>query len=181
MNTVQPIRDKEKLELIKLYFKERNERDYVMFMVGIYTGLRIYDILKLKIKDVSGTHIIMREKKTKKEKRIIIIPELKRALRSYIRERGPEEFLLKSQKGKNRPIGRSAAYRILNKAAREFNLSEIGTHTMRKTFGYHFYHQSKDVSVLMKLFNHSDQKVTLRYIGVEQDTLDNAMMKFKYN
>ena len=51
---------------------------------------------------------------------------------------------------------------------------------MRKTFGYHFYLQTKDIVLLMRIFNHNDESKTLRYIGIEQTTIDAAMMKFSY-
>ncbi len=179
MNHVQPIRDLEKLELIKEYLKEQNERDYIMFMVGVNTGLRISDILKLKVRDVNSEYISMREQKTKKQKRIIITSALRRVLKSYIADKDEDDYLVKSRKGKNKPIGRSRAYKILNEVAKKAKLTEIGTHTLRKTFGYHFYQQTKDVAMLQELFNHHSPKVTLRYIGVNQDSLDKAMMKFK--
>lgn len=179
MNNVQPIRDIEKVEFIKEYLKDKNERDYIMFMVGINTGLRISDILKLRVKDVSSDYISMREQKTGKQKRIIITPSLKRVLKMYIIGKDPEEFIIRSRKGENKPIGRSQAYKILNEAAKQVKLKEIGTHTLRKTFGYHFYQQTKDVAMLQELFNHHSPKVTLRYIGVNQDSLDKAILKFK--
>lgn len=179
MNLVQPIRDSQTLEELKQFFKNKNERDYIMFMMGINTGLRISDILALRVKDVSGDYISMREKKTSKQKRIIIVPSLKKVLREYIKGKPGNEFLIKSQKGENQAIHRSSAYRILKDAAEEFYLQEIGTHTLRKTFGYHFYQQTKDVAMLQELFNHHSPKVTLRYIGVNQDSLDKAMLRFK--
>lgn len=45
MNTVEPIRDINTVMDIADYLKSKNERDYVMFMFGIYTGLRISDML----------------------------------------------------------------------------------------------------------------------------------------
>ncbi len=86
MNFVQPIRDPEKIQKIKEYLKENNERNYILFVMGINTGLRISDILKLKIGDLKGSHISMREKKKGKQKRIQLTPALKRELRWYIEE-----------------------------------------------------------------------------------------------
>ena len=72
------------------------------------------------------------------------------------------------------------AYRILNKAAVRVGINgEIGTHTLRKTFGYHMYMKTKDVALLQELFNHSSPSVTLRYIGINQDRLDQAMDDFR--
>ncbi|PFK01437.1 tyrosine-type recombinase/integrase, partial [Bacillus cereus] len=115
---------------IKEYLKEKNERNYILFVMGINTGLRISDILKLKVGDVQGSHISMREMKTGKQKRIQITSSLKRELKWFNEGREDEEYLLKSRKGKNRPIGRSMAYKILKSTAAEFGLDEIGTHTL---------------------------------------------------
>ncbi|MDM8364984.1 site-specific integrase [Bacillus thuringiensis] len=179
MNFVQPIRDPEQIQQIKEYLKEKNERNYILFVMGINTGLRISDILKLKVGDVQGSHISMREMKTGKQKRIQITSSLKRELKWFNEGREVEEYLLKSRKGKNRPIGRSMAYKILKSTAAEFGLDEIGTHTLRKTYGYHMYMQTKNIALLMEIFNHSSEKVTLRYIGVNQDAMDKAMSRFK--
>ncbi|HHT7227338.1 TPA: site-specific integrase [Bacillus cereus] len=179
MNFVQPIRDPEQIQQIKEYLKEKNARNYILFVMGINTGLRISDILKLKVGDVQGSHISMREMKTGKQKRIQITPSLKRELKWFNEGREVEEYLLKSRKGKNRPIGRSMAYKILKSTAAEFGLGEIGTHTLRKTYGYHMYMQTKNIALLMEIFNHSSEKVTLRYIGVNQDAMDKAMSRFK--
>ena len=54
----------------------------------------------------------------------------------------------------------------------------VGTHTMRKTFGYHHYQKFKDVAILQKIFNHSSPQVTLRYIGIEQDQIDESYTNF---
>lgn len=179
MNFVQPKRDPEQIQQIKEYLKEKNERNYILFVMGINTGLRISDILKLKVGDVQGSHISMREMKTGKQKRIQITSSLKRELRWFNEGRDVGEYLLKSRKGKNRPIGRSMAYKILKSTAAEFGLDEIGTHTLRKTYGYHMYMQTKNIALLMEIFNHSSEKVTLRYIGVNQDAMDKAMSRFK--
>ncbi|PGM91608.1 site-specific integrase [Bacillus cereus] len=179
MNFVQPIRDPEQIQQIKEYLKEKNARNYILFVMGINTGLRISDILKLKVGDVQGSHISMREMKTGKQKRIQITSALKKELKWFSEGREAEEYVLKSRKGKNRPIGRSMAYKILKSTAAEFGLDEIGTHTLRKTYGYHMYMQTKNIALLMEIFNHSSEKVTLRYIGVNQDAMDKAMSRFK--
>ncbi|MEB9031830.1 tyrosine-type recombinase/integrase, partial [Bacillus cereus] len=155
MNFVQPIRDSEQIQQIKEYLKEKNARNYILFVMGINTGLRISDILKLKVGDLKGSHISMREMKTGKQKRIQITAALKRELRWFNENREDDEYLLKSRQGKNRPIGRSMAYKILSGAAAEFGLDEIGTHTLRKTYGYHMYMQTKNIALLMEIFNHS--------------------------
>lgn len=180
MNFVQPIRDPRLVEDIANYLKKRNERDYIMFLLGIYTGRRISDILKFKVGDVKGKkHFTIREQKTRKQIFLEFNPKLKKALDEYIHDLDPDDYLIKSRQGYNRPLHRTTAYKILREAAFAFNIYEpIGTHTLRKTFGYHFYKQTNDVVTLMEIFNHSHPSITLRYIGITADSINNAIKKF---
>lgn len=180
METVQPIRDKKLIEKMKNELLKSGLRDYMLFVFGINTGLRISDILSLTVEDVRDkSHIILKEQKTGKAKRIKI-NGVQDELNKYIEGMDDSEYLFKSQKGENSPISRVQAYRILGKASRAIDIDgEIGTHTLRKTFGYHFYQKTKDVALLQELFNHSSPSITLRYIGINQDIMDNAMDDFK--
>lgn len=179
MKEVQPIRDLEKIEQMKNELLKRSYRDYFLFVMGINTGLRISDLLKLKVKDVKNkTHITIKENKTDKIKRFRINYDLQREIERYIENMEEEEYLFKSRKT-NKPIQRVQAYKILKDAAEKIGIEEeIGTHTLRKTFGYHFYRQTKDIALLQELFNHSSPSITLRYIGINQDIIDNAIDKF---
>ena len=178
MNTVEPIRDIELVNDIADYLIARNERDYVMFVFGIYSGLRISDILKLRVRDVKDKeYIYLREEKTNKEKRFVIHEDLREVIKEYIKDKEDYEYLFKSRKGLNSPITREHAYRILNNAAKAFGLESIGTHTMRKTFGYFLYQETKDAVAIKEILNHSDISITLRYIGVNQDRKDKVVKK----
>ena len=77
-------------------------------------------------------------------------------------------------------IGRVAVYQILQDAAKYVGLNHIGTHSMRKTFGYHHYKKNSNVAILQKIFNHSTPDITLGYIGYSQDELDQSILSFDY-
>jgi integrase len=180
MNTVDPIRDPEKLKLICTYLKKNNIRDFIMVYTGFYSGLRISDILKLRICDVKNKDIIrIREQKTKKEKKFEINPELKRELKKYCEGKNLNEYLIPSRQGKNNPLSRVRAYQIMKEVGSLFDIPDLGTHTLRKTFGYHNYKQFKDAALLMTIFNHSSQAITLRYIGIEQEDINKNMKNFR--
>jgi len=98
-------------------------------------------------------------------------------IESYTRYLSPSAWLFPSQKG-NGHISTTQAYRVLQKAAEALGREDIGTHTMRKTFGYHHYKQHKDVAVLQQLFNHSAPSITMQYIGVTEDEVDATMEDF---
>jgi integrase len=184
---VEPIQDRKKIDDIKKILKATNLRDYCLFTLGINSGLRICDLLNLKIKDVMDKkrkikdRITIREQKTGKIKNFPIADTAKKVLMEYLITRNfsldEPLFLSRKEKGGKQTIGRQQAYRIINKIVRMVGLKEgYGTHTLRKTFGYHAYQSGVDISILQKLFNHSAPCVTLAYIGITQDDLDDVYL-----
>lgn len=181
MNSVEPIRDRRKIETIKGLLKATNKRDYLLFVMGINTGLRISDLLKLKVEDVSNGRgifdgVYIREEKTGKMKRFGLNIVCQEALIEYLSETGLplDQYLFKSKRGEH-PIDRIQAYRVINKAARQVGLDyHIGTHTLRKTFGYHARKQGVPIELLQKVFNHATPLITLRYLGITQDEIDDV-------
>lgn len=139
MNFVQPIRNKNKLEEMKEELKKRGTRDYLLFITGLNTGLRVSDIVKLKYDDIRDTngnmksHITILEQKTKKIKKFPICNDLYIELEKYTRKMNKGDYLFKSR-ASNAPITTTQAYRIIRKTANKIGLTEIGTHTMRKSF-----------------------------------------------
>lgn len=163
---------------MKRVLQKRNKRDWFMLVMGVNVGLRISDLLPLRVRDVKNrTHIVCKERKTGKKRRFPVNAELREIINEYIKGMKDDAPLFPSYKTKE-PIGRVQAYRILNRAAAEVGLAEIGTHTLRKTFGYHFYRRYKDVALLQQIFNHSAPSITMRYIGINQDIIDEAVGGF---
>lgn len=181
MQYVQPIRDKKKIEEIKAVLKENGTRDLLLFSMGINTGLRISDLLNLKVIDVWGkSHVEIKEQKTGKLKRFPLLGNLQLLIDEYVRNKDCFEYLFKSRNGENKPITRVMAYMIINVACRACGIQDnIGTHTLRKTFGYHHYQTFKDVAILQSLFNHSSPSITLRYIGITQDEIEQTLQQFE--
>lgn len=181
MKYVQPIRDKNKIEEIKSYLKESGTRDLLLFTMGINTGLRISDLLKLKISDVRGkSHVEIKEQKTGKIKRFPLLGNLQSMIDEYIRGKADCDYLFKSRNGENKPISRVMAYMIISQACKKANITDnVGTHTLRKTFGYHHYQTFHDVAILQYLLNHSSPSITLRYIGITQDNVEDTLKQFE--
>jgi integrase len=178
-NTVEPIRDIEKIQEIKEYLLRRSYRNYLLFIFGINSGLRISDILPLRVMDVKyAKHLIIKEKKTKNIRKTIITENLRMEIERYTRKMADSEYLFPSQKG-NKPISRVQAWQIIHNAAKECGVEgPIGTHTLRKTFGYHFYQKTKDVAMLQYIFGHSSPEITLRYIGINDEMVSKALEEF---
>lgn len=172
MNThiedVQPLKTKEAIADMKWSLKKWcGERDYIMFVIGINTGLRVSDLLKLKTVDLKGkTSLKIQENKTKKP-RIIYFDSIYEEVQVYIAQ-NDSEWMFPSRQGIN-PISVTQAYRQLVKAGSMVDLESIGTHTMRKTFGYWHYNQHGNIAMLQGILNHSSSQITLRYIGITED------------
>lgn len=176
---VQPIRSLEKLNDMKWSLKKWcSERDYIMFLLGINTGLRVSDLLQLKTAAIRRKKkITVQEGKTKK-KRVIHLENVYDELNAYIDTLEGAEWLFPSRTG-GKPISRIQAYRQLNKAAEQVDIHDgIGTHTMRKTFGFWHYKQFKDVAELQKILNHSHPQITLQYIGITDEAIENNLKNF---
>ena len=184
MNTVEPIRDFDLILDMQDYLKgKKNQRDYVLFMFGLYSGLRISDILPLKVRDVRNADCIyLIEKKTKKKRRVVINDDLKAVIKEYIKNKKDYELLFTSSRGKrNEPLTRQRVWQILNDTANFFDYKHpMGCHTLRKTFGYWLYQETKDAASIMDILNHSDISVTKRYIGVTQDSNENMVRKLSF-
>ena len=184
-NLVEPIKSKKDLEKIEAYLEKRNKRNRLIFVFGINTGLRVSDILGLNVEDVKNkSYIEIREKKTGKYKRFPLNSKLKALIKDYLKERenlyaiGAETPLFVGKK--HHRLHRSQVYRFLNEACEQLGIAvNIGTHSMRKSFGYHFYKKFNDVALLQKILNHSSPAITLRYIGIEQDEIDNSYYNFE--
>lgn len=187
MNLVEPIRDLNKIEEMKKVLLEqgKGKRNYLIFKVGINSGLRVSDLIKLKVSDIKFENGIMRdditimEKKTNKKKVFRFNAELKNELDNYTKNMKQYEYVFKSRKGINQPLTRTQVYRFLNDAAKIVGITDnIGTHTMRKTFGFHNYKKYADIAMLQTVFNHSSPGITLRYIGISQDEINNMYDDF---
>lgn len=177
MKDVQPIRDKEKIEDMKWALKRFCfERDYIMFLIGINTGLRVGDILKLKVRQVKGKkRIVIQEGKTKKA-RTIYLNQIYVEIQNYIK--GLDSgWLFPSRKG-DMPITTTQAYRQLRKASEMAEVDSVGTHTMRKTFGYWYYKQTRDVEALQRILNHESPRETKRYIGITEEEIEDSLADF---
>ncbi len=178
MNIVEPIRSKKDLKKIENFLKQQSLRNLLFFVIGTNCGLRISDILNLNVGDVKNkSYINLIEKKTGKPKRFPINAKLKPLLAKFTKGRKDNEPLFLSR-FYNR-MERTQCYRIINNACIKVGIDyKVGTHTLRKTFGYHHYQKFKDVAVLQKIFNHYSSQVTLRYIGIDQDMIDDSYNNF---
>lgn len=187
---VQPVRNRETVariaEILRADDSRQGRRRYLLWMTGIYTGRRVSDILQLKVGDVLGKSVVMiKEKKTGKFAEIFI-PRGSKLFKAYLErleDMDPDDYIFKSptpdpETGKQRPIDRRTAYRDMQAIKAMMGITDnIGTHTMRKTFGYWYYQSTHDIGGLMIIYNHSSEKITKIYIGIGTDETREAYGK----
>ena len=143
-----------------------------------HTGLRISDVVSVQVHNLISEqnnfkdYFILNEKKTGKFKKIKINDGLRKALKSFMRKNDltNEDYIFKSRKQVYKShISVTQAYRILKAGAQAVGIENFGTHSLRKTWGFWTYDKSKyNIALIMSIFNHSSQNITLRYIGIDQ-------------
>lgn len=174
MEKVEPIKNLCDIEKIKLYLKENNKRNYLLFVMGINTGIKSNQILNLKLRDVVDNNYKIKGYIYIDNKKYFINEAISKVIKEFLEknELDLNSYLFESQKS-DLPINRSHLYRILNKAVNECNIDiHIGNETLRKTFGYHYYYKTRDVKYLKDIFNQASQKTLFEYLGIEHDLVE---------
>lgn len=174
---VEAFRRKEDIEKVKRRLKKhKDKRLYPMFIIGINTGLRIGDIVPLKVSDFRGKKylLIKQEGKTGKKKNIAINKAIKEVIEEYYNESTKEEYLFKSQKGGH--IVANTAYRLLKAEFKKCRFKyNTGTHSMRKSHGKEI-NDIYGIEMAQAVLGHDNQRDTLRYIGLEKEMVDKVVL-----
>ena len=189
MNFVEPIRDRKKIAQIKNLLRgKRRYRDLLLFTVGINTALRISDLLQLQVKhfiDEEGRirkRFWIRERKRGKRQEVVINQSIREAMGEYLEAfpayvEGPDHPLFFNPKT-HAPIKRGQAWKFITSICEEVGLSgNFGTHSLRKTWGYHARMQGVDLALIMYKLNHNSIAYTKRYLGITDDELQAISQK----
>lgn len=183
---VEPIRDPQKLAAIKKLLKEEaSARDYLLFVMGMNTALRISDLLSLRVGDVIDQRgrarptVLVQRSASEKGTRVRLNAAATEALRHYISEVGVgnRDAVLFCSRHSAQPLNRTQVWRLINGWCRKVGLtdSHYGAHTLRKTWGYMAlrYH-SIPLAVIQAKLQHAAPGITRRYIGVAGEKIENV-------
>ncbi len=186
-----PVRSYEDFIAIQNYFMGNGKiRDWAMWTIGVSLGLRISDLLSLKIKYLLNDdktfrqRMLIVEQKTLKVNNCLITQSVVDAATKLFDSMDwnfeLDDYLFKSNKTKGKMF-EEYGWKILSDAGKALNLPIIiGSHTMRKSFANIAACVDKssiDMNAITKiqgLLNHSDQRVTMRYLGTYQQMFDRA-------
>ena len=180
--SVEPIRKLEDIKAIAKLLADR-PRDHLLFVLGVNNGLRVIDLLRLKVKDVrdltSGATLTIRESKTRKENILVINKSVFKALKRYFSDLDPDDdtYLFPSRKGDGH-LQSQAVGTLIQNWTKAINLKgQYGTHTLRKTWGY--IQRTKfgvGFEIICKRYNHSNPAVTMRYLGIQDKEVRDILM-----
>ena len=166
MNWVSPIKDDETLERFKETLKKIDNKYYIMFEIGIGTGMLLQDILLLKNKDVYKKSKISVSIGARHIETTYEIPkDVQKIINDYVVDKNPNAYLILGHSNSPSPISREQAYRVFKSAGKTVGLSTVGAQTMRKTFAWRYFKETGDITYLQHLFNHASPAITYRYIG----------------
>ena len=170
-------------------------RDRGWFLLGLYTGFRITELLQFQVKTVYQHNTILDEvylsrqyMKRKREGRVIALTiEAKHVIQQLlddVQAHGsvfPTRYLFQSQKGNNKPITRIQAGYILKAACAQLGITgKIGTHSMRKTFSLKLYQLTGDIYKVQQALGHKNPGTTLNYLPTDREAIREAMSHISY-
>ena len=157
-------------------------KDLLLFKISINVGLRVNDLLSIKWEDIfkPGTiqfkeYFVPKEQKTKKVRQIFINKSFRTAVKEYLKyipDTKLEGYVFTNRQG-NR-LSDASVDKMIKLLEKELNLENLSTHSLRKTFAYHLYMQTNDLSLVQEILQHSSVAVTRRYLGISQEVKKNA-------
>ena len=192
MNFVEPIRDRKKIAQIKNLLRGQGRyRDLLLFVVGINTALRISDLLQLQIGHVlddgknKRRRFWIKEWKRGKRHEVVVNESIREVLEQYLDfypgiDADPDQYLFfnSSTPGYSEPIHRGQAWKFVTRICLEVGLrGNFGTHSLRKTWGYHARLQGVDLALIMYKLNHNSIAYTKRYLGITDAELQAVVQR----
>ncbi|WP_251518793.1 MULTISPECIES: tyrosine-type recombinase/integrase [Staphylococcus] len=170
MNQVDPIREIEEITAMYDVLQHKSTRDYLLFKFAIHTGVKLSDLLNMKVNDIKDSEGDVKAYWVEQQAPDIYIqlPDLLRdELSQYIKVEQLEDdgLLFQSNRTAN-CLSRQQAYRIIHSAAAELGMVHIGLTTLRKTFAYHAYQSGISISIIQKYLGHQTTFETMKFIGI---------------
>lgn len=197
-----PIKDKKLLKRVLDYLKyeinsskskikeKQAYRNYMLFLIGINTAFRAEDLLQLRVKDVEKGYMHIKENKTGKMQNFPLNKNLHADIMEYINkyQLKSNDYLFMGQKKISTykgtttkviyPITRQNGDYIMTKIEKACGINfTFGMHSLRKTFAYQYYMNGGNLITLMKMLNHNSPEVTLLYIMLDSQEIEDARSK----
>lgn len=185
MAEVEAVKSRDTVKLVSHLLKRTYGQQLAdVWDIGLNLALRISDLLSIRFSDVQEDRLTLRESKTGKTA-TIKLNDKARAVIDRIRVDNPAHiYLFQSYRSRwslsksPKPLSRRYVLNAISSIGEEVGLT-LGTHSMRKTRGYHLYKATNDLARVMKMLRHGSEAVTLRYIGITQDDVDRDFVELE--
>ena len=169
-------------ELARLFNALTNKKHKAMLFTVYSAGLRVSEIVNLKLSDIDGQRmqIFVTLAKGKKDRYVNLSPVLLDILRSYIRESKPRPsvYLFESEQT-NTAYPIRTVQQIFSNAKYKAGISkEVGIHSLRHSFATHLLDKGTDIKYIKDLLGHFSIKTTERYLHVSKKQLVNIISPF---
>lgn len=185
MAEVEAIKELDSIKLISHLLEIRCSKQMSdIWNIGLNLALRISDLLSIKFSDIQSDRLVIKESKTGKLANIKLNSKVIKYIRRIQQEHPMHIYLFQSYRNQQainampKPLSRRSVTKAFTLVGEELKLN-LGTHSMRKTRGYHLYKQTKDIGRVMKMLRHGSEGVTLRYIGITQDNIDKDFVELE--
>jgi site-specific recombinase XerD len=166
-----------------LYEASDNIRDYAIIQTFLQTGIRLSELVNLRVEDVDLEHrnLTVRQGKGKKDRQIPLVDDVLKALRNYVRYRNTELildddtfFLAKNGTSMNVSTVKYLVAKYVKKAGIR---KKVSVHTLRHTFGAHKADKHMSLATLQELMGHKKKETTLKYIHLAKTNLRQEMVQ----
>jgi integrase/recombinase XerD len=144
------------------------ERDKLIILVAVFTGLRRSELAKLRPSDIAGDFIYVRSGKGDKDRVVPFAQDLREPLLSYIHSQSirPTSPIF--------PVSSKHIYRIVSNYARAAGL-DISPHALRHYFATTLLEKGAPLSAIQQLLGHADIKTTAIYLDIVPGHLQSAV------
>lgn len=146
--------------------KNRSPELGLLWLLGCATGYRVSDLLALRVSDTVTDTISVTEIKTGKPRIMVLPPHITRAIKRYVSARPISEAdYLFAARSRAKPITRQHAHGAIKSVGNAIGLTNLGTHSMRKTYAYNLLRRSRSVAIVQDALNHAYKSTTYDYVA----------------
>ncbi len=160
-------------EIINTIRQVKNIKHKVIILLTYSSGLRLSELLNLKIKDIDSKRmqVFVRQSKGRKDRYTLLSKKVLPVLRQYFEEYKPKEWLFEGAKGKQ--YSESSVQTIVKEAYQKAGIKKkVSTHTLRHCFGTHLLENGTDLRYIQVLMGHESSKTTEIYTHVTTKGFD---------
>jgi integrase len=185
MKEVHAVKDPNTINLISHLLEIRFSKQMSdIWNIGLNLALRITDLLSIKFSDIQDGRLLVKESKTGKVANIKLNNKALELIKQRQQDHPMHIYLFQSYRNNQsinsvaKPLSRRSVAKAFNEVGHEVKVV-LGTHSMRKSRAYLMYKQTKDIARVMKMLRHSSEAVTLRYIGLTQESIDSDFINLE--